>query len=194
MISESAFNSEGLFLMTEQMMIKAMRTRDPAGLEAMMDRYIPYVSVVVWNILRFAMQPEDAEEVVSDVFLAAWNQAEALQSGKVKAWLATVARNKAKNKLRSLGRELPLEDDLLELPGQESPEEVLTRAEERFLVNWAVNDLPEQDREIFLRHYYYAQTTREISEEMALNESTIKTKLRRGRAKLKEILTRWCTI
>ena len=180
--------------MTEQMMIKAMRTRDPAGLEAMMDRYIPYVSVVVWNILRFAMQPEDAEEVVSDVFLAAWNQAEALQSGKVKAWLATVARNKAKNKLRSLGRELPLEDDLLELPGQENPEEVLTRAEERFLVNWAVNDLPEQDREIFLRHYYYAQTTREISEEMALNESTIKTKLRRGRAKLKEILTRWCTI
>ena len=177
--------------MTEQTMIRKMRVRDPAGLEALMDRYIPYVSAVVWNILRFSMQPEDAEEVVSDVFLAAWNQAEDLQNGKTKAWLAAVARNKAKNKLRSLGRDLPMEENLLELPGQESPEAELTRTEERFLVNWAVNDLPEQDREIFLRHYYHAQTVREISQEMALNESTIKTKLRRGRAKLKEILTRW---
>ena len=180
--------------MTEQTMIRKIRARDPAGLEALMDRYIPYVSAVVWNILRFSMQQEDAEEVVSDVFLAAWNQAEDLQSGKVKAWLAAVARNKAKSKLRQLGRELPLEEDILELPGQESPEAALTRTEERFLVNWAVNDLPEQDREIFLRHYYHAQSVREIAAEMALKESTIKTRLRRGRMKLKEILTRWGAI
>lgn len=180
--------------MTEQTIIRKMRARDPAGLEALMDRYIPYVSAVVWNILRFAMQPEDAEEVVSDVFLAAWEQAEDLRSGKVKPWLAAVARNKAKNKLRSLDRDLPLEEDILELPGQDSPEAELTRTEERFLVNWAVNGLPDPDKEIFLRHYYHAQTVREISDEMALNESTIKTKLRRGRAKLKETLTRWGAI
>lgn len=194
MISESAFNLEGLFLVKEQMMIRAIRARDPAGLEALMDRYIPYVSAVVWNILRFSMQPEDAEEVVSDVFLVAWEQAEDLQSGKVKAWLAAVARNKAKNKLRSLGREMPLEEAFLELQGQENPETELTRAEERLLINWAVNDLPEQDKEIFLRYYYHAQTIREISEKMALNESTIKTKLRRGRAKLRENLKRWGVI
>ena len=180
--------------MTEQTKIRKMRARDPAGLEALMDRYIPYVSAVVWNILRFSMQQEDAEEVVSDVFLAAWEQAEDLRSGKVKPWLAAVARNKAKNKLRTLGKDLPLEEKILELPGQDSPEAALTRTEERFLVNWAVNGLSYPDKEIFLRHYYHAQTVREISEEMALNESTIKTKLRRGRAKLKEILTRWGAI
>ena len=177
--------------MTEQIMIKRIRARDPAGLEALMDRYIPYVSAIVWNILRFSMQPEDAEEVVSDVFLAAWNQAEDLQSGKVKAWLAGVARNTARMKLREIGQELPLEEDVLQLPDQAGPEATLEKTEERFLVNWAVNDLPEQDREVFLRHYYFAQTIREISQEMTLNESTIKTKLRRGRAKLKETLTRW---
>ena len=180
--------------MTEQTIIRKMRAKDPAALEALMDCYIPYVSAVVWNILRFSMQPEDAEEVVSDVFLTAWNQAEDLQSGKVKAWLAAVARNKAKSRLRSIVTVIPLEDDLLVLPEQENPESELTRTEERFLVNWAVNDLPEQDKEIFLRHYYHAQTVREIAEEMDLNESTIKTKLRRGRAKLKEILTKWGAI
>ena len=180
--------------MTEQTMIRRIRSGDPAALEALMDRYIPYVSAVVWNLLRFSMQPEDAEEVVSDVFLAAWNQAEDLQSGKVKPWLAAVARNKAKRKLRSMAKDLPLEENLLELPGQDSPEAELTQTEERFLINWAVSSLPEPDREIFVRHYYHVQTVREISAEMALNESTIKTKLRRGRAKLKETLTRWGAI
>ena len=180
--------------MREELTLRKLKRGDPAGLQALMDRYIPYVSAVVWNILRFAMQPEDAEEVVSDVFLAAWEQAGDLQSGKVKAWLGAVARNKAKNKLRQLGRDLPLEENALELLTQDSPETALTRTEERFLVNWAVNDLPEPDREIFLRHYYHAQTVRDIAGEMALNESTVKTKLRRGRAKLKDILTRWGAI
>ena len=180
--------------MTEQTIIKRIRARDPAGLEALIDCYTPYVSAVVWNILRYAMQPEDAEEVVSDVFLAAWNQSKALQAGKVKAWLAAVARNTAKKKLRDIGQDLPLEEDILELPGQAGPEIELEQTEERIWVNWAVNDLPEQDREVFLRHYYYAQTVREIALEMTLNESTIKTKLRRGRAKLKDTLTRWGAI
>ena len=180
--------------MTEQIMLKKIRDRDPAGLEALMDRYTPYVSAIVWNILRFSMQPEDAEEVVSDVFLAAWNQAEDLQLGKIKAWLTGVARNTARKKLRNIDQELPLEEDILELPEQAGLESALEKTEERFLVNWAVNDLPEQDREVFLRHYYYAQTVREISKEMTLNESTIKTKLRRGRTKLKETLTRWGAI
>lgn len=54
----------------------------------------------------------------------------------------------------------------------------------------AVDALPSQDREIFLRHYYYAQTVQEIADLMGLDGATVKTKLRRGRMKLKQILTR----
>lgn len=176
--------------MREEQILRRIRAHDPAGLEALMERYIPYVSTVVWNILRFAMQPEDAEEVVSDVFLAAWNQAEQLKAGYVKQWLGAVARNKAKNKLRELGRELPLEEDCLELPGYNDPAEAMENAAERTIVNEAVNSLGESDRELFLRHYYYAQTVSEISKDMALNESTVKTRLRRGRMKLKDFLMR----
>ncbi len=176
--------------MREAAMLRKIRAGDPAGLESLMAAYLPYVSVIVWNILRGAMPPEDGEEVVSDVFLAAWDQAADLRAGHVKGWLGVVARNKARNKLRQAGKTLPLEENLLELPDPFDPTEGLTREEERVQVRQAVEALPETDREIFLRHYYYAQTVREIAEAMELKEPTVKTRLRRGREKLKAMLTK----
>lgn len=176
--------------MREETMVQKIRAGDPSGLTALMDAYIPYVSVIVWNILRGAMPPEDGEEVVSDVFLAAWNQAASIQPGHVKGWLGAVARNKAINKLRETGRTVSLEENELDIPSADSPSEDIEREEERALVRQAVDSLPAQDREIFLRHYYYAQTVKEISIKMGLNESTVKTKLRRGRIRLKETLTK----
>lgn len=177
--------------MRDELILRKIRAGDPAALEQLMDRYIPYVSAVAWNILRTAMTKEDAEEVVSDVFLAAWNQAEEIYPSTVKAWLGAVARNKAKNKLRSMGRELPLEEDILEIPDEQTPVTTAERKEEQRLVRDAIDRLGQPDREIFLRHYYYAQTVAEISARMHLNESTVKTKLRRGRMKLKNLFLRW---
>ena len=67
--------------MGDEWIVRKIRSGDPVGLERMMNRYIAYVSVIVWNILRGSMTEQDAEEVVSDVFYAAWNQADDLQPG-----------------------------------------------------------------------------------------------------------------
>lgn len=176
--------------MRESMILQNIKAGDPSGLKALMERYVPYISVIVWNILRDAMSPQDAEEVVSDVFLAAWEQAADLKAGHVKGWLGTVARNKAKNKLRQMGRTISLEENSVDIPAPNDLSEAMEQDEERRLVRQAVDALPPEDKEIFLRHYYYAQSIKEISDHMALNESTIKTKLRRGRIKLKEALTK----
>lgn len=176
--------------MRDSTILQKIKSGDPSGLSALMNRYVPYISVIVWNILRGAMSPEDAEEVVSDVFLAAWDQAADLESGHVKGWLGTVARNKAKNKLRQMGRTVSLEESSLDIPAPSDLSEAMEQDEERRLVRQAVDALAPDDREIFLRHYYYAQSVKEISAHMALNESTVKTKLRRGRMKLKEVLTK----
>ena len=88
--------------MREEKIIQKIVDRDPRGLEGLMDRYVPYVSAVVWGVLQGHMSTQDAEEVVSDVFLAAWNSPGALETGRVKAWLGAVARNKAKNALTAV--------------------------------------------------------------------------------------------
>lgn len=173
--------------MREEKIIQKIQDRDSHGLELLMDRYIPYVSAVVWGILGHAMTVQDAEEVVSDVFLAAWDSPQSLEPGKLKAWLGAVARNKAKNALRHAGQDLPLEEDILELPDNSSFEK-LERQEQAELIRQAVDSLGAKDREIFLRHYYYAQTVSHISREMKMPEATVKTRLRRGRMKLKEYL------
>ena len=59
-----------------------------------------------------------------------------------------------------------------------------------FLVRQALGSLPDQEKEIFLRYYYYAQSVKEVARSMGLKEGTVKTKLKRGRVKLKETLMR----
>ena len=177
--------------MKDEVILRKIRSGDPTGLEAMMDRYIGYVSSVCWGILRETMTKEDVEEVASDVFLAAWNRAEDIEAPRLKAWLGAVARNMAKNKLRQMDRELPLEEDILEIPDENTPVSAAERKEEQRLIQRSLDSLGEPEREIFLRHYYYCQTVKEISQVMHLNESTIKTKLRRGRSRLRAILLRW---
>lgn len=83
-----------------------------------------------------------------------------------------------------------MEEDALEWADPSDLAAETERGEERALVRRAVDALLPPDREIFLRHYYYVQTVEEISAVMDLNPSTVKTRLRRGREKLKNSLTR----
>ncbi len=81
--------------MDEKKLLNRLRRGDPYALEKLMDRYLPYVATVVWNIVRGTLQPEDAEELVSDVFLAAWTHADALEPGHTRGWLGTAAASTA---------------------------------------------------------------------------------------------------
>ena len=178
--------------MRDEKALLKMRQKDSDGLRTLMDKYIPYISSIVWGFLHSSMTAEDAEEVVSDVFFTAWNQAEQIDPEKVKAWPGSVARHKAINKLRQIGQTLTLDEDVLELPDGSSFD-MLEKEERSQILREAIDSLSTKDRQIFLRHYYYYQTMEAISEEMAISLSTVKTKLRRGKVKLKQSLLRYLT-
>ena len=92
-------------------MVKSLRRGELSALEALMERYTPYVSSVVYRILRG--RRADGEELTADVFLAAWDNRDKLRPGQVKGYLGAIARNRAFNLLRSNRESLPLEDDVL---------------------------------------------------------------------------------
>lgn len=175
--------------MNEKELLHRLRSGETEALERVMDLYSAYVYAIVKNIIDPPLQPEDCEEVVSDVFLQLWHSAGDVQPGKLKAWLAAVTRNRAKDKLRSLHLALPMEDEVLTIT-VDGPEEKLELQELRELTSRAVDQLPEPERSIFRRHYFFYQKTGEIAAAMDLKPATVRTKLARGREKLKESLLR----
>ena len=136
------------------------------------------------------MDMADVEEVAADVFYKLWEHADTVHSPK--GFLGTVARNMAKNKCRQLGYDLPLEEEIL-VVDEITPEVQMEQKELNRAVKLAVLGLPQPDREIFLRFYYYCQTMDVISREMHINLSTVKTKLRRGRMRLRSVLIQYIT-
>ena len=68
------------------------------------------------------------------------------------------------------------------------PQQELESREAASLVRAALSTLEREDRELFVRRYYYGQTVARAAEEMGMNLSTAKSRLRRGRERLKEAL------
>lgn len=176
--------------MTEAAALRELKSGSEQALEWFIDRYTPYVTTIIHNIIGNHMDMSDVEEVASDVFYNLWKNAASVYS--VKGYLGTVARNLAKNKCRSMGFELPLEDQILQVDAL-TPETQLEKRELNRAVKLAVLGMPYPDKEIFLRYYYYCQTLDAISSEMGINLSTVKTKLRRGRMRLRSVLMQYIT-
>ena len=153
------------------------------------DKYTPYVCTVIRYIIGAAMSEQDVEEVASDVFLALWAQADCVALDAVRPWLGGVARNKALQKLRDRGLTLPLEEDLL-VTGGGDPEAALEKADRDRIVREAVLAMEPTDREIFLRYYYHCQPIAHIARDLRIPGSTVKSRLRRGREKLRAMLER----
>ena len=174
--------------MTEIKAMRELRAGSEDALNYFICKYTPYVTTVIFNVIGTSMDMADIEEVAADVFFALWQNAVNVHSAK--GFLGTVARNKAKNKLRELGHELPLDDQMLIIE-ELTPEKCAEEKELAEAVKKAVLCLPRPDKEIFLRFYYYYQSQEEIAAEMGINISTVKTKLRRGRDRLKKTLTRY---
>lgn len=121
---------------------------------------------------------------MQDALLKYIQAAPAFESdGHEKAWLLTVAANLSKNKLQYL--RLRQTDELDETLAAQEREDL------RYV--WeAVRQLPGNYREVIHLFYQEGYSTKEISTILRRNESTVRSDLKRGRDKLREILKEDC--
>ena len=172
----------------EQTLIEALKKHRRRALHQVIDTYTGYVTTVACRTAGGSVSHEDLEEIVSDVFLALWLHADTLDSAKpLRPYLAAIARSKAVDCLRRTRNTLSLEETPLPatVPG---PEETAEQRETQDLLERAVRSLPEPEQTLCRRYYFEGQPLKEIAAAFQWKESTAKTRLRRTRLRLKELL------
>lgn len=160
-------------------------TRQGSGDRAKVDRQAERLLTEYGNsILRLAYSylhnMSDAEEILQDTLVQFLKTAPVLDSTEhEKAWLLRVAANLSKNRLDY--NKTRLADEL--------NEELIAEEREDLSFVWeAVKALPANQREVIHLFYHEGYTTAEIGKILGRRESTVRSDLRRGRTKLKEVL------
>lgn len=177
--------------MGDERLITAIRAGDERAIGHVINKYAKLLWSVAGAVLGGTASSQDVEECVADVFIYLWEHPEKFdpKRGKLKTWLATVARSRAVDRYRALSRrnETPLQDALL--VEQAGIVEGLLAEETKRLLREAVNALGEPDREILTRRYYYGQKPREIALAMDMSVKQIDNHLYRTKRRLREAIT-----
>ena len=145
-------------------------------------------------ILRVLGDMGSAEEVLIDVYTQLWRQAASYDAnrGAPLAWMATIARSRAIDRLRSSWQDQHRKESLDVLgdapANTASPEESAAASERQRFVREALNLLTPEQRRVIELAYYSGLSHSEIAEKLNQPLGTVKTRTRLGMMKLREAL------
>lgn len=171
------------------MLISKIARGCESALKKLYDNTISQVYGLAYKILS---NKPDADEVAMDVFKQIWNKAPDYEPGRgsPSAWLITVTRSRAIDKIRSDTKRRTTNEPLLTDTEDNNPlpdESTLVR-EKRDRIERALSELSPKQRESIELAYFKGLSQSEISKQMNEPLGTVKSWMRSGMLKLKEIL------
>ena len=167
--------------------------RNEEAIEKTSEKYGAYCKAVAENILK---NPEDSEECVNFALLQLWNFVPPEKPENLKMFLAKITRNIAINNLKAKlaekrgGKEgFAAFDELSEcIPSKNNIEESFDAEELEKSINCFTKNLPEKERNIFIRRYFFFESPKKIGERYAFSENRVSVILHRIRKKLQKHL------
>ena len=139
--------------------------------------------------LRILANPADAEEVTLDIYTQIWRSASTFdeQRGSVVAWLMTMARSRAIDRLRSAAKRTRREEPLSDLETPPTAQAPLQPGIGRE-VQVALKTLAPEQREAIELAYWYGYSHSELAARLGQPLGTVKTRIRMGMMKLRSEL------
>ena len=145
--------------------------------------------------LRIVKDPSAAEDITLEAYLQVWRTAESYDPlrGTVSAWLLTVVRSRAIDWLRARkARRADMEqefDEVFDIPDlRKTPEEASLDAGRCRIVRNAMAELPDEQRRAIEMTYFSGLSHSEIALKTGLPLGTVKTRIRLGMMRLRELL------
>ena len=176
-------------MVDDNKLLRDLKKHKKTSLEKLISRYTPYVHTISYNIIGHIMTKEDIEEVIADTFISIWKNIEHIDvdKGSLKSYIGTITKNTAKNKMRQYKISYELSEEIRSK--KISIEDYFLQKERENSLLQMIKNLGEIDGEIFVRYYFYEEKIKDVAKYTGVCSSTIKTKLARGRIKLKKDLT-----
>ena len=175
--------------MSQQELLRLLQQKDQVAFAKLETQFGPLLRYCIRAILP---DPRDQEECLADLFVQIWNRIDSYDpsKGEFPAWIATLARNAALNRARTLQRKQGNLEELSDtLPDPSpTPEELLLRKERAKRIKAVADALPRNERLLFYRKYYYLQSTAQIAAELGLSLRAVEGRLYRLRQKLRKEL------
>lgn len=150
-----------------------------------------YQGIAFRTAYVIARNAADAEEAAQDGFVKAWRALGRFRDGSpFRPWLLRIVANEASNRRRSAGRRATL---ALRAAAEEpsggaapSPEAALLTSEQRATLLAAVEELPEDQRDVVALRYFLDLSEAEVAETLAIPQGTVKSRTARALERLRE--------
>ncbi|MFD2043610.1 sigma-70 family RNA polymerase sigma factor [Ornithinibacillus salinisoli] len=163
------------------------------AIEMIMDTYGDEIKRLVYTYMK---NSADTDDVTQEVFVTIYQKLTTFQGkSSLKSWIYSIAINKCKDYLRSWhSRNKRLKEKLTQSAqasdnNSETPEDFYMKQNESNQLLNQVMGLPIKYREVITLFYFKELSTKEIGHVLGMKEATVRTRLARGRDKLKECLS-----
>lgn len=184
----------------EMALVLAAKKGDVSAFEQLIKLYDRNVFRIAQHITQ---NREDAEDVVQDAFLKAYENLEQFQgNSKFYTWLVRIAVNESLMKLRrrrsdrtvSLDEEIETEEDTIPREVADwspNPEQLYKQGELHDILTKTINGLPASFRTVFVLRDVEGLSTEETAEALDLSVPAVKSRLLRARLQLRERLNKY---
>lgn len=171
-------------------LIRQVANQDRDAFSQLYDRFSSLVFSLAMRMLRAR---SDAEDLLQEVFVQVWRQARnySTERGSPEAWIVNIARSRAIDKIRSIRRmekSFVLTDDPARAESSDNVESSAAESEARMAMNSALANLPDTQRKVLELAYFDGLTQTEIANRLAEPLGTVKTRMRSGIQRLRDML------
>ena len=178
-------------------LLKRIARKDPVALSLLYDQYNRLLFGLLLSILK---KRTEAEDLLQDVFSNIWEKADQYDPdrGTGYTWIVSLTRNKGIDRLRSKvykeqkkqSTSLDNEDTYMPLFSEENnPLEDAILSDRASMLKEALAKISEKQRTVLQVAYFDGLTQTEISEQLDIPLGTVKSRMRDGMLKLREILS-----